>query len=69
MKISKRILELELARRCWNAEDLAKAAGVKSSVVEQVLNGGELTTKEVGLLAKALKIDLEEFTNTLLDNF
>ena len=61
MRISKTKLQIAMARKLFNAPDLAKEAGISYAEVSYLLSGKRNPTiKTVGKIAKALNIDVTE---------
>lgn len=48
-------LERELARRGWNASDLARAAGCSAATVSGALHGRAVTSSTLSKIAEALR--------------
>lgn len=48
-------LERELARRGWNASDLARAAGCSAATISGALHGRAVTSSTLGKIAEALR--------------
>lgn len=57
MKTDKGKLTLAMARRCWNPQDLAKAAEMPPQTVNRVLLGRGVRPATLGKIAKALGVD------------
>lgn len=54
-------LKLIQARKCLSTNDLSKETGLARATISRVLNGKvKATPKTVGLIAKALNIDVSE---------
>lgn len=66
MRLNKEKVLVQLAERCMNQVDLAKAYGCKQQYIYMLLNKPASSTKTIGKLAKAIGcsvldiIDLEE---------
>ena len=60
MKADKKKLELEMARACMNPGDLAKAAGVPRTTLNNFLRGNNPRPATLGRVAKALGVDPSE---------
>ena len=60
MKADKAKLTLAMARRCWNPQDLAKAAEMPPQTVNRVLLERGIRPATLGKLARALGCDPEE---------
>jgi len=60
MKIKYEILDKEMARQCLSVSDLSKITGLALSTITRVRTGEvDIRTKTVGLIAKALNIDID----------
>lgn len=60
MKIKYEILDKEMARQCLSVSDLSKITGLAVSTITRVRTGEvDIRTKTVGLIAKALNIDID----------
>ena len=57
MKAEKGQLALEMARKCMNPQDLAKAAGLPPQTVNGVLRGRNVRPATLGKVARALGCD------------
>lgn len=54
-------LRIEQARACLSVNDLVKETGLAKATISRVINGKvKATPKTIGLIAKALKIDVSE---------
>lgn len=61
MKVSKKKLQLAMAKKCINACELAELTGVSNSLISSYLAGSrEPRTKTLGKIAKALSVDVTE---------
>lgn len=61
MKVNYKRLDKEMARQCLNNNELAKITGLSVSTVCRLkLEGAETRGKTIGMIAKALKIDVDE---------
>lgn len=60
MKADKSKLTLAMAQRCWNPQDLAKAAEMPPQTVRRVLLGRGVRPATLGHIAKALGVDPAE---------
>lgn len=58
LKLDRRKLDIILARQCLNVTELVKLAGVSNALLTRLFAGKcTLTTKTLGKLSKALKVD------------
>lgn len=54
-------VKIAMARECLSVNDLVEKSGLGRATVSKIVNGKvEPTTKSIGLLAKALNVDVEE---------
>lgn len=54
-------LRISMARECLSVNDLAEKSGLGRTTVSKIVNGKQKpTTKSLGLLAKALNVDVKE---------
>ena len=61
MYINKKNLELAMARKCVSIEDLSTLAGISVNSLTKLKNGTQKgRTKTIGLIAKALEVDVTE---------
>lgn len=61
MKLDLQRIRIEQARQCLSVVDLSKETGLVRTTVSNVLNGKITPTpKTLGLIAKALKVDVED---------
>ncbi len=60
MKADKSKLTLAMAQRCWNPQDLAKAAEMPPQTVRRVLLERGVRPATLGHIAKALGVDPAE---------
>lgn len=61
MKINAEKLRIAMARKCMNAKDLATSVECSTESIHQIMSGRRnVTTKKLGLIAKALEIDPAE---------
>lgn len=61
MKIDKNKLELAMARKCVSAEELSKKTDISTITIARIRNGSQMgRTKTIGLIAKALEVDVTE---------
>lgn len=61
MKIDKNKLELAMARKCVTAEELSKKTDISTITIARIRNGSQMgRTKTIGLIAKALEVDVTE---------
>ncbi|MGO8862074.1 MAG: helix-turn-helix domain-containing protein [Acidimicrobiales bacterium] len=47
-------LQLELARRCWSATDLAREAGISGPTVSAALSGRRISARSLALIARCI---------------
>ncbi|MFR4478007.1 MAG: helix-turn-helix domain-containing protein [Fusobacterium sp.] len=60
MKVNYKVLSKEMARQCLNPSDLAKISGLSASTINRLrLEGAETRGKTLGLVARALKLDID----------
>ena len=57
MKISRKKLELAMARACMTSSELPKTAGIPSPTVQNAVVGKSVRPATVGKIAKALGVD------------
>lgn len=62
MKLEKRILETEIARRAMSYKSLANKAGVTEKTLYAARSGEEIRTATAGRIAAALGVDVEQLT-------
>lgn len=61
MKVNFKRLVKEMARQCLNSCELSKISGVSVSTISRLkLEGAETRGKTLGLIAKALKLDIDD---------
>lgn len=61
MVVNNKKLINEMARQCLNCNDLASICGLSSSTINRLrLEGAKTQGKTLGIIAKALKIDINE---------
>lgn len=61
MKIDKKKLELAMARKCVSIDNLSELTGISVYSLTRLKNGIQKgRTKTVGLIAKALEVDVTE---------
>ena len=60
MKISKKKLELELARKCWNQRRLRETSCVSGQLLRNINAGKEILPASAGKIAAALGVDVLE---------
>ena len=54
-------IKIAMARKCLSVNDLVEKSGLGRTTVSKIVNGkAEPTTKSLGLLAKALNVDVTE---------
>ena len=58
MKISKKKIEIAMARNCMNTVDLQKTTGMPRPTVDNVISGKNARPGTVGRIAKALGVDV-----------
>ena len=58
LQLDRKKLDIELARQCLSITELVKLAGISNALLTRLFAGKcTLTTKTLGKLAKALKVD------------
>lgn len=57
MKISRKKLELAMARSCMTSSELPKAAGIPRPTVQNAVVGKSVRPATIGKIAKALGVD------------
>ena len=61
LELDRKKLDIVLARQCLNVTELVKLSGVSSSLLTKLFsNKCTLTTKTLGKISKALKVDPTE---------
>ena len=60
MRIDVDIFDCRMARECLTIESVSKKSGVSRSTIEGIRRGREVRPSTVGLLARALRVDVEE---------
>lgn len=61
IKVNSKRLNKEMARQCLNSNDLAKKCGLSNATIYRLrLEGATTQGKTLGLIAKALNIDIDE---------
>lgn len=61
MKVDLQKIKIEQARQCLSVVELSKETGLVRTTISNVLNGKiSPTPKTLGLIAKALKVDVED---------
>lgn len=60
MKISRKKLEISMARACMNSEDLQKASEIPRPTLNNAVTGRSVRPATVGKIAKALDVDVTE---------
>ena len=61
MKVNVENLKVAMAKKCINAVELSKKANVSRGTITNLLgNKTDLSPKTVGLIAKALEVDVTE---------
>lgn len=61
MYINKKNLELAMARKCVSIENLSTLTGISVNSLTKLKNGTQKgRTKTIGLIAKALEVDVTE---------
>lgn len=58
MKLNKPAIDLLLAKKCWNVQDMAKEASVSTNTYYAGIKGN-IYPKQVGKIAAALNVDVE----------
>ena len=62
MKADKRKLEIAFARACMTPNELARKAGIPRSTLNNAISGRGLRPKTLGVIARALGVDVTELT-------
>ena len=58
LELDRKKLDIELARQCLSITELVKLAGISNALLTRLFAGKcTLTTKTLGKLSKALKVD------------
>lgn len=61
IKVNNKRLINEMARQCLNSNDLASICGLSNTTINRLRLEGAMTQgKTLGIIAKALKIDVNE---------
>lgn len=61
VKVNHKKLNREMARQCLNCNDLAKKCGLSNTTIYRLrLKGATTQGKTLGLVARALNIDIDE---------
>ena len=61
IKVNSKRLINEMARQCLNSNDLASICGLSNTTINRLRLEGAMTQgKTLGIIAKALKIDVDE---------
>lgn len=61
MSLNLNKIKIAMARECLSVNDLVEKSGLGRATVSKIVNGkAEPTTKSLGLLAKALNVDVIE---------
>ncbi|WP_308575030.1 hypothetical protein [uncultured Fusobacterium sp.] len=61
IKVNNKRLINEMARQCLNSNDLASICGLSNTTINRLRLEGAMTQgKTLGIIAKALKIDVDE---------
>lgn len=61
IKVNSKRLINEMARQCLNSNDLASICGLSNTTINRLrLEGAFTQGKTLGIIAKALKIDINE---------
>ena len=61
IKVNNKRLINEMARQCLNSNDLAKKCGLSNTTIYRLrLEGATTQGKTLGLVARALNIDIDE---------
>ena len=60
MKVDRKKVELAMARACMGVNELSDAAGINRKSVSKFLNGQAAKPVTIGLIARALKVDVLE---------
>lgn len=60
MKLSREKIDLFMAKKAWDAPDLANAYGATRQRINNILNARQVRPKTAGKLAQALGVDVTE---------
>ena len=60
MIIDKNKVKLVMARACMNTKDLQKKVDIPRPTINGALSGRSVTPRTIGLIAKALNVDVTE---------
>lgn len=61
IKVNSKKLNREMARQCLNSNDLASICGLSNTTINRLrLEGASTQGKTLGLVARALNIDIDE---------
>lgn len=61
MKINSDVVNREMARKCLTTKELAEITGLGLTTISRVKkDGGELRAKTIGVIARALEIEVEQ---------
>lgn len=61
IKVNSKRLNKEMARQCLNSNDLAQKCGLSNTTIYRLrLEGATTQGKTLGLVARALNIDIDE---------
>lgn len=60
MKAERSALELAMARSCMSVKDIAEKAQIPEMTVKNVLSGRSVRPRTIGLVCKALGVDVTE---------
>lgn len=60
MKVNAKQMRILMCEKVMSRKDLAKASGVNTATISNVMHGESATTKTIGKLAKALGVDPTE---------
>ena len=60
MKVDKKKLEVAMARKCISAEELGAITGISMFTINRLKTEQPGRTKTIGLIAKALEVDVTE---------
>lgn len=61
MKIKSEVINREMARKCLSTKELASITGLGLTTIARIKkNNEELRAKTIGIIAKALEIEVEQ---------
>lgn len=61
MKVSKRKIELAMAKKCYSASMLAEETNISQVTIARIKNGSQIPRpKTIGIIAKVLEVKIED---------